>query len=241
MGEHNQAQSIFDDLKPHLTELRSRLLKILIALAIAIIVSFSITDFLMDILTRPIGGIKSLQSIEVTENIGVFMRVSLLSGFTLSFPVVLYQVLAFVLPGLDEKEKRWLKLLMPLATLLFICGVLFAYFVMLPAALPFLIGFSGIQTIPRPMNYINFVTNLLFWIGIGFEMPLVIFMMARLGLVTASGLARQWRIAVVLIAILAAIITPTIDPVNMGLLMLPLISLYLLSILLALFARPLRK
>lgn len=241
MGEHNQAQSIFDDLKPHLTELRSRLLKILIALAIAIIVSFSITDFLMDILTRPIGGIKSLQSIEVTENIGVFMRVSLLSGFTLSFPVVLYQVLAFVLPGLDEKEKRWLKLLMPLATLLFICGVLFAYFVMLPTALPFLIGFSGIQTIPRPMNYINFVTNLLFWIGIGFEMPLVIFMMARLGLVTASGLARQWRIAVVLIAILAAIITPTIDPVNMGLLMLPLISLYLLSILLALFARPLRK
>ncbi len=112
---------------------------------------------------------------------------------------------------------------------------------MLPAALPFLIGFAGIQTIPRPMNYINFVTSLLFWIGIGFEMPLVIFMMARLGLVTASGLAKQWRIAIVLIAILAAIITPTVDPVNMGLLMLPLIGLYLLSILLALFARPLRK
>lgn len=241
MGEHHPVPSVFDDLKPHLMELRSRLLKILIALGIAIIVSFFIADFLMDVLTRPIGGIKNLQSIEVTENIGVFMRVSLLSGFTLAFPIVLYQVLAFVLPGLDEKEKRWLMLLMPLATLLFICGVLFAYFVMLPAALPFLIGFSGIQTIPRPTNYINFVTSLLFWIGIGFEMPLVIFMMAKLGLVTAGGLAKQWRIAIVLIAILAAIITPTVDPVNMGLLMLPLIGLYLLSILLALFARPLRK
>jgi len=241
MDNQEQIPSFISDLRPHLAELRSRLLKALIALIISTLISFSIANHLIEILTRPIGGIQSLQSIEVTENVGVFMRVSLLSGFTLSFPIVLYQVLAFVLPGLNEKEKHWLKLLMPLATSLFLAGVIFAYFVMLPAALPFLISFAGIQTIPRPMNYINFVTSLLFWIGVGFEMPLVIFMMAKLGLVTAGGLARQWRIAIVLIAILAAVITPTIDPVNMGLLMLPLVSLYLLSILLALFARPLKK
>jgi sec-independent protein translocase protein TatC len=241
MDNQEQIPSVISDLRPHLVELRSRLLKALIALIISTLISFSIANHLIEILTRPIGGIQSLQSIEVTENVGVFMRVSLLSGFTLSFPIVLYQVLAFVLPGLNEKEKHWLKLLMPLATSLFLAGVIFAYFVMLPAALPFLISFAGIQTIPRPMNYINFVTSLLFWIGVGFEMPLVIFMMAKLGLVTAGGLTRQWRIAIVLIAILAAVITPTIDPVNMGLLMLPLVSLYLLSILLALFARPLKK
>ncbi len=241
MDNHNQIPSIIDDFKPHLAELRSRLLKALISLSVAIVISFTIANRLIEILTRPIGGTQRLQSIEVTENVGVFMRVSLLSGFTLSFPIVLYQILAFVLPGLNEKEKRWLKLLMPLATFLFLGGVIFAYFVMLPAALPFLIGFAGIQTIPRPMNYINFVTSLLFWIGIGFEMPLMIFVMAKLGLVTAGSLARQWRVAIVLIAILAAVITPTIDPVNMGLLMLPLISLYLFSILLALFARPLKK
>ncbi len=241
MDEQNQPQSIFENLKPHLSDLRSRLLKILIALAVAVMASFSIADRLIEILARPIGGIGNLQSIEVTENISVFMRVSLLSGFVLSFPVIFYQILAFVLPGLNDKEKRWLKQLIPLATMLFICGVLFAYLVMLPTALPFLIGFSGIQTIPRPKDYINFVTNLLFWIGIGFEIPLVIFILAKLRLVTAASLAKQWRIAIVLIAILAAIITPTVDPVNMGLLMLPLFSLYLLSILMARLAYPLKN
>lgn len=125
----------------------------------------------------------------------------------------------------------------PFATFLFIAGVAFAFYVMLPTAIPFLTGFVGVKTVPRVANYINFVTSLLFWIGVAFETPLLVFALVKLKIVSVGTLARQWRIAIVVIAALSAVITPTVDPVNMGLLMLPLFGLYLLSLLLGLLAR----
>jgi sec-independent protein translocase protein TatC len=113
----------------------------------------------------------------------------------------------------------------------------FAYFVMLPAALPFLLNFMGIATIPRPSSYIKFVTGIMFWLGVAFEFPLVIYLLARLGLVRAEMLQQQWRLAIVIIAIVAAVITPTVDPVNMSLVMGPMIVLYFLSIFLAKIAQ----
>jgi sec-independent protein translocase protein TatC len=216
--------------------LRKRLFIGLIAMVITTLASFAFAQRLIFILAQPVGGTQNLLSIEVTENMGVFMRVSLLSGFVIALPVIFYEVMAFVLPGLHASEKKWVFMMIPLATLLFVIGVLFAYFVMLPTALPFLINFLGIKTTPRLSSYFSFVTGLLFWIGISFETPLVVFFLAKLKLVTAKGLARQWRVAVVVIAVLAAVITPTPDPVNMGLLMLPLFGLYLLSLLLATLA-----
>jgi sec-independent protein translocase protein TatC len=112
----------------------------------------------------------------------------------------------------------------------------FAYFVMLPTALPFLLDFMGITTVPRPANYIRFVTGMMFWIGISFQFPLIIYALAGLGIVDAKALRQGWRIAIIAIAVLAAAITPTIDPVNMGLVMAPMILLYFLSIGLAAFA-----
>lgn len=220
----------------HVGELRKRLFRALIAMIIATAVCAAFGEDLIRILARPIGGVDKLVSIEVTENVGVFMRVSLLGGFILAFPIILWQLLEFVIPGLTEKERRGVLLAIPFATLLFAAGVLFAYYVMLPAALPFLISFIGIRTTPRLSNYFSFVTNLLFWIGVSFETPLVVYVLARLHLVTARALLAQWRIAVVVIAVIAAVVTPTPDPVNMGLLMLPLFILYLLSILLAALA-----
>jgi sec-independent protein translocase protein TatC len=113
----------------------------------------------------------------------------------------------------------------------------FAYYVMMPTALPFLINFMGINTVPRPSSYVRFVTGLMFWIGIAFEFPLVIFALANMGLIKATTLAAQWRIAILVIAIASAAITPTIDPVNMGLVMGPMIFLYFLSIGLAYIAQ----
>jgi sec-independent protein translocase protein TatC len=220
----------------HFDELRKRLFIGLIAMVITTLASFAFAQRLIFILAQPVGGTQNLLSIEVTENMGVFMRVSLLSGFVIALPVIFYEVMAFVLPGLHASEKKWVFMMIPLATLLFVIGVLFAYFVMLPTALPFLINFLGIKTTPRLSSYFSFVTGLLFWIGISFETPLVVFFLAKLKLVAAKGLARQWRVAVVVIAVLAAVITPTPDPVNMGLLMLPLFGLYLLSLLLATLA-----
>jgi sec-independent protein translocase protein TatC len=114
---------------------------------------------------------------------------------------------------------------------------------MMPVAIPFLINFLGIKTTPRPSFYIDFVTGMMFWVGVLFEMPLIVFILAKIGLVTASFLLKGWRFAVVIIAVIAAIVTPTTDPINMGILMLPLLLLYFLSVALAAVAGrdPLRK
>jgi len=220
----------------HVNELRRRLLVAVISLVITTLVSFSFSQYLAEFLAEPVGGLAGLTSIEVTENLAAFMKISLLSGFILALPIILYEVLAFVMPGLLPGEKRWTWFVIPSATLFFAGGVAFAYFVMLPAALPFMLNFMGITTLPRPSNYFGFIINLLFWGGMSFETPLIAMVLARLGIVSARGLARQWRIAVVASSILAAVITPTLDPVNMGLLMIPLIALYLLSIVFAAIA-----
>lgn len=221
----------------HFEELRHRLLVAVIWLILAVIISMVFGEKAVTFLTQPIGGVDHLQAIEVTENIGVYMRVSLLMGFILSFPVILYELLMFILPGLTKPEKKAVLLAIPLVTLFFLGGVVFAFEVMLPNALPFLTNFLGVETTPRLSSYINFVTNLVFWIGVSFELPLVIYIIARFGVITAKGLLKYWRYAILVIAILAAVITPTVDPVNMGLLMLPLTVLYFVSILFAWFAQ----
>jgi sec-independent protein translocase protein TatC len=152
-------------------------------------------------------------------------------------PVIVYQIVAFVLPGLQRNERLWVLFMVPFATVLFVAGMAFTWFVMLPTAIPFLAGFLGITTQVRPENYFDFITRLMFWIGVCFELPLVIMFLAKLKFVSARQLAGGWRYAVVGMAILAAVVTPTVDPVNMGLVMAPLMVLYLISILLAAFVR----
>jgi sec-independent protein translocase protein TatC len=225
------------DLWGHIGELRNRLVKAVVGLLLTTLISFSISEKIIEFLTQPVGGIQKIQAIEVTENISVFMRVSLLSGFIFAFPYIFYQLIAFIVPGMTGKERRWLIISIPFATLLFLSGVAFAYYVMLPSAIPFLTGFMNIPTLVRPSSYFDFILNIMFWIGISFEFPLVIYLLAKLKVVSAKFLATYWRIAIVIIALVAALITPTVDPINMAIFMAPLIVLYFLSIGLAYFAR----
>lgn len=225
------------DILPHLEEMRNRLLWSVAGLAVATVLSFLFAQKLLDFLAQPIGGLEAMRAIDVTEAVGVYMRVSLLAGVTLAMPIVLFQVYQFISPGLKRNERRTILFVIPFATLLFAAGLAFTYVVMLPTAIPFLLHFGGIQTIPRPDSYFKFVTALMFWIGVAFQMPLVIYGLAAVGLVKWRGLARNWRFAVIGIAILAAAVTPTVDPVNMGLVMLPMIALYFVSIVLAMFAQ----
>ncbi len=235
-------ESLWKQLVPHLNELRKRLGVVLLVLVLGVIASFFFAEQVIRLIAMPIGGLDKLQSIQITENVGVYMRVALLIGFVPAMPVLVGELLAFIRPGLLDHERRWLDrsllIVIPFALVLFLAGVSFAFYVMLPAALPFLINFLGVQTNPRLSDYMSFVTNLLFWIGVSFETPLVVFVMAKLRLVSAGLLVRGWRVAIVVIAVMAAVVTPTVDPVNMGLLMLPLMTLYGLSILLAKIARP---
>jgi len=234
----NKAFEHPQDLLVHLDALRKHLFRALAFLAITTAISFTFTRKIIDLLSGPAGGIDSLVAIEVTEPIGTVMRVALLSGFALAFPYIALELWLFVAPGLSRRSRLYGLFAIPVATLFFIGGMAFAYFVMLPTALTFLLNFMGIQTIPRPSSYIKFTTGLLFWIGIAFEFPLVIFLLAKIGLIKARVLIQQWRIAIVIIAVVSAIVTPTIDPVNMALVMGPMILLYFLSVLLAKIAQP---
>jgi len=234
-------REVWEGLQEHFNELRKRLLIIVAALFVTTFGSFYFTATLIEWLARPAGGTGKLVALEVTENVGVFMRVSLLSGLILALPVVVYQILAFILPALNENERQIFNRTAPLVTviasLLFLGGAAFAYFVMLPVSIPFLTTFLGITTTLRLGSYLNFVTGMMFWLGVGFETPILVYFLARLNIVSASALLKQWRIAVVVIAIAAAMITPTVDPVNMSLMMAPLIILYFISVLFARLAQ----
>jgi sec-independent protein translocase protein TatC len=228
-------------LVEHLEALRRHLFRAVLALALTTGGSFLFAARILDFLARPIGGIQALQAIEVTESIGAFMRVSLLTGFALALPYIAFEAFAFMNPGLKRGERALVLFAVPMAFLLFVAGLAFTYYVVLPAALGFLLNFMGIPTIPRPSNYVRFVTNLMLWIGLAFEFPLAIYVLAGLGVVRARTLARGWRFALVGIAVLAAAATPTVDPVNMALVMGPMILLYFFSILLAAIAQAGRR
>lgn len=225
------------DIIEHLDALRKHLFRAMLFLVLSTALAFAFIRELLDWLSRPIGGIDSLQAIEVTEPLGVVMRVSLLAGFSMALPYITFELWLFAAPGLKRRARLMGLVAIPVAFLFFIAGMAFAYYAMMPTALPFLINFMDIPTAIRPSSYIRFVTGLMFWIGASFEFPLVIFALASMGLVKAQTLAAQWRIAVVVIAIAAAAITPTIDPVNMGLVMGPMIVLYFVSIGLARLAQ----
>lgn len=221
----------------HIDELKRRLIKAIIGLIVGTVLSFIFTEQVLAILAEPAGGVDALQAIQVTETISAYMRISLISGFIISLPWIVYQLLAFIRPGLEPDEKKWINGVIPAITILFLSGVAFTYFIMLPAAIPFLLQFMGIQTVPQVSDYINFVTSLMFWTGIAFQAPIIAFVLAKLGFISAKDLSKHWRIAIVFIAIAAAVITPTGDPINMGLLMIPLSALYVFSIFLAWAAR----
>jgi sec-independent protein translocase protein TatC len=218
-------------LLPHLNALRKHLLRVVFAIIIATALSFLVVENILNYLATPMaGGINELVAIEVTENVGTVMRVTLLSGFTIALPYVIFEIWLFIAPALRVKSRIKGLIAIPIALFLFIGGMAFAFYVMLPTALPFLFNFMGLTTQPRPSSYFNFVTLIMFWIGLTFEFPLVMFLLASLGLIKAKNLREQWKLAIVIMAILAAAITPTVDPVNMGLVMAPMIVLYSISI-----------
>jgi sec-independent protein translocase protein TatC len=227
----------FAGVGEHVDVLRRGLLRSVIVLAVTTALSFTFVEPLMDVLARPLpGGIDNLQTIEPTEGVGVFMRVSLLAGVAFAMPWIITELYVFVAPGLMPRSRRTLALSIPVASLLFLTGIAFTYYVMLPAAIPFMFNFLGFKAAWRPASYFGLVTSLMFWIGVFFQLPLIIYALAAVGVINARQLAQQWRAAVVVIAVIAAVVTPTIDPVNMALVMLPMIVLYGLSILGAMVA-----
>jgi len=233
---------------PHLRELQSRLIRAAVAVLIGTLLGFYIVNSpsllgapLPEVLIDhfvPVELVPKLQFIEPAEAFVNYMRIALVIGVAFAMPVVVYQVIAFFVPGLLPNEKRMLFIAIPFVTELFLAGIAFGWFFTIPAALQFLFGFgvtSRVQAQPTFESFIAIVSTLMLWNGLIFELPALIYLLARLGVVNAKMLGRTRRYAIVIITIAAAVITPTGDPYNLMLLAVPMYFLYELGILLARF------
>jgi sec-independent protein translocase protein TatC len=177
--------------------------------------------------------------LQPTEMFFTTFKVCLLGGVTLGLPVIVYEIIAFIWPALIyEKERRWVYLIVPSASVFFASGVLFCYFFLLPFALKYLLTFGGGIAVAMPSigSIISFTTNLMFWLGVVFETPLVVFFLAKLKVVSYQKLKGYWKYAFLVAFVVAALITPTPDPFNQLLVAVPIFLLYLLGVLLARFA-----
>ena len=222
-------------LTAHLEELRKRLISSFIALAVGFGIAYGFKEKLFLFLSSPLverlpeGS--ALQYIAIPEAFLTYLKISLFGGLFLAMPVILYEVWRFVAPGLYEREKRYFIPFVVFSMLFFLGGASFCYYIVFPFVFRFFMSFSGgsLLAMPAIRQYLSFATRLLIAFGLVFEMPIFIFFLGRIGLVSYKGLARQRRMAMVLVFVGAALLTPP-DVVSQLMLAGPLLILFELSI-----------
>ena len=223
----------------HLQEIRRRLTWCVIALIIAVGVSLFFTDRIIEFLISQAKGVDII-AIEVTEMIGIWFKVCLYSAFIMALPFFMLQLVLFIRPALTRKERIYLYALLPAVLLFFLAGAAFAWFVFLPHALDFLLHFGksiGIISQVRIGNLISFEVQIMFWMGVVFEIPVLTFFLSKIGILNYRWLAKQWKWAFIGAFLIGAIITPTPDPMNQTVVSVPIFLLYLLGIVTAWLGR----
>jgi sec-independent protein translocase protein TatC len=243
----NPASASFEDARMpftgHLQELRSCLIKSLLAVAVGFALCYAYVENLFFFLTRPLTRIATpgltLIGTSVIEAFFTKMKVAFIAGLILALPVVLWQIWRFVAPGLYDHEKRYARSFVFCGTLFFLLGAWFCYAVVFQFGFGFLLRrYEAIQVRPaiRVGEYLSFAARLVLALGVAFELPVVSYFFSRVGLIDHRFLIRQFRYAVVAIFILAAVLTPP-DVISQVLLALPLMLLYGVSVAVAYFAR----
>ena len=226
-------------LHMHLDEIRQRLLVCFLFLTLFSVLCFVSMEQLLDFLKRPAGGeLKQLAVFSPTAAIVSFIKIAGTGGLILSIPVLLYQAWMFILPALETQSRKKGLVFIGSGTLLFLAGACASYFLLLPASLRFLLGIgkNDLVFLISLDAYVSFVLLLILGGAIIFEMPLLAFMLAKVGILTAEQMLKGWKVAIILILVGAAFLTPTPDAVNMMLMAAPMFVLYLLSISVAKFA-----
>jgi len=249
MKEASQKKTEQDDkrltLLGHLEEIRRRLTWSVLALIVGIVVAFIFAGDIFDFFTSRADPDITFIFTEPAELMGTYMKVALYAGLVVAMPFFVYQMVLFVRPALTRKERAYLYLLLPSVLLFFLIGAGFAYFIFLPRAIDFLLGASFLPDVAVPMisigSYVSFLARMIFWIGVVFELPVIIFFLAKIGVVNHQWMQRQLKWAFVAAFILGAIITPTPDPINQTIVAGPIFILYVLSIGLAWLARRPKK
>jgi len=227
----------------HLEELRRRLIVSVLAVAGGTVAGWFLTPRLLPALLRPAqeAGIQMI-SLAPAELFWVYLKVAVLAGLVLAMPVVLYELVAFVWPGLEARERRLVLLLLPTTLALFAAGVAFAYTVMLGFMFQFFVGFRtpGVTPTLSVGHYLSFVINVILPFGFVFQLPVFVALLAVLDLVTAEFLSRNRKYAVLAIFVLAAVLTPP-DPISQLVMAVPLLALYEVSVLIVRLVRPRRR
>jgi sec-independent protein translocase protein TatC len=224
-------------LMQHLGELRSRLMVASAAVLIATVVGFYFAKDIILALEAPAHLGKPLQIISPTEGFTTYMRVALFTGIALAMPVILYEIYAYIDPALKAGERKFILMLGPFILALFVGGMAFCYFFLLPSAINFLFTFGAdvFEAAPRASEYISFVTTFILGVGLVAEMPVIIFALTRIGIVSRSWFAKRRGYILVLCFVIGAIITPTPDPFNQTLVSVPMYLLFELGLLLSRF------
>ena len=221
----------------HLIELKNRFIIIGVCVTIATVGAFVFYQQWMQIALWPLNG-HELQAITPAEKVMAYFKVSFVVAIAASMPIIMYQVWRYVAPGLTRAERRWIVAFVPGATVSFIAGIAFAYFALMPAALTFLLGFGDdeIKVVPTISSYIDFITHLLVAVGGIFQLPLIMFILTKVGIINPAKFGSWRRYVVVLAFIVGAIVTPTPDPFNQLLVAVPVMLLFEFGALLARFA-----
>lgn len=226
----------------HLEELRWRIIKALISVGVFTIVAFSFSDYILDWLLLPAQHVNvplSLQVLKVQAVFVIKLEIAVIVGVILSIPVILYQIWAFVAPGLHSNEKKYIWPLIFFAMLSFLVGGAFAYFVIIPYTLDFFLGLApaNVSNNIAIDFYFGFLLRIILVFGIVFELPVLSVILSRLGLISPAFLRKYRRHAIVLFFVVAAILTPP-DPTTQVLLAVPLVLLYEITIFISyIFAR----
>jgi len=229
----------------HLEELRVRLIRSLLALVAGFAVCWGFRERIFHFITEPLRRAQQVEFIYTspTEAFMLYMKMAFFVGIFLAAPFILYQVWAFVSPGLYPQEKIYAVPFIVFGSLFFLGGAAFGHYVLFPMTFRFLGEFASAEMkfLPRIGEYYSFYSWFLLGLGAVFQLPVVIFVLARIGLVTAGFLLRQFKYAVLAAFVLSAVITPTPDMVTQSLLALPMLGLYLLGVVVAwLFGKPRR-
>ncbi|MFH1514439.1 MAG: twin-arginine translocase subunit TatC [bacterium] len=222
----------------HLGELRNRIIISIISLVAAFFIAFYFREQIFIIALKPYGPDFRPIVLDVTERFLNYFKVAMAASIIIASPVIVGQLVAFIAPGLLAREKRILYPIIPIIVLLFIMGAAFGYFLVLPVALRFLLNFGSGDIVNqiRLDRSINFVVNTCLACGIAFQLPVVVFVLSKVGIVTESFMRKQRKMAIVVIMVLAAALTPTPDPFTMLLVAAPMLLLYEVSIFVARFS-----
>ena len=234
-----EPEDLFEEmtLQEHLEELRRRMIYAALAILVGFVGGLALTMPTLQLMAR-MTGLQEFVVISPTEGFTTFMKVALYIGIGFAMPVLVYQIVRFLAPGLTRRERRYVYRSLPFVTVLFAGGVAFAFFIIVPRALSFLSGFGGgvFNDEFRAQEVVSFYMTLLLWVGVVFELPAVIYLLAKLDIVSPQRLSSFRKYAIIVIMIGAALITPTPDPFNMFMVAAPMYILYELGILLARFA-----